>query len=146
MTFSPKKPHAAIWLNWLRELAAKADLSLQVSGHCMEPMLSTGNQIRVQAQRMYFPGDVLAVCVPGGQLRVHRLIGYRFHRGAVALITAPDNQIGYDPPVVLERVIGKVVSAVADRQHSIQVAGKDRVRALARFSTYVWQRLTRWLN
>lgn len=131
-------------LNWFRELSTVAELYLRVSGKCMVPALLPGKQVRVSRQRLYLPGDVLAVMMPSGQLRVHRLVGYRWHRGGLAVITAPDNQRGFDSPVWLNFVLGRVVQR--DREIRFVVSPKTRLRAVARYFRYIAEHLTRWLG
>ena len=50
----------------LRELAGDGEARVVVRGACMEPLLRSGNEVRVRAKRVYWPGDVIVFRTRGG--------------------------------------------------------------------------------
>ena len=70
----------------------------------MAPDLSDGATVEISPRKFYFPGDVIAFLAPNGELRVHRVLGYRWKR----LVTKGDNASWIDPPIAFDRVLGLV--------------------------------------
>ncbi|HSF42168.1 MAG TPA: S24/S26 family peptidase [Thermoanaerobaculia bacterium] len=95
----------------LRGFAREGTVSVRVRGDCMVPFLADGSQVEVAAARLYWPGDVVVWSAPEGGLVAHRLLGYRLHRGALALVTRGDSAAVHDSPVPLSRVLGRVSGA-----------------------------------
>jgi hypothetical protein len=95
----------------LRGFAREGAVSVRVRGDCMAPFLADGSQVEVTAARLYWPGDVVVWSAPEGGLVAHRLLGYRLHRGTLALVTRGDSAAVHDPPVPLSRVLGRVSGA-----------------------------------
>jgi hypothetical protein len=95
----------------LRGFAREGTVAVRVRGDCMVPVLADGSPVEVQAARLYWPGDVIVWSAPEGGLVAHRLLGYRLHRGSLALVTRGDSAAVHDPPVPLSRVLGRVSSA-----------------------------------
>jgi hypothetical protein len=116
----------------LAGLAREAPLPVAVQGGCMAPLLADGGRTAVAAARFYWPGDVLAFAGPDGRLALHRLLGYRLHRGRLAFLTQGDGNAAHDFPVAPERVVGRA---------AVRVPAAARLRALARFATLAWRRL-----
>ena len=77
-------------------------------GDCMAPLLADGGRVRVAAARFYLPGDVVVFRAADGRLVAHRLLGYRLHAGALALVTRGDACPVHDAPVPLAAVLGRV--------------------------------------
>ena len=77
----------------------------------------------------YWPGDILAFRSASGELRVHRLIGYRRMGGRRLLQMRADATGTLDLPIEPQRVIGKVVGT----PQPYTVPAAQRVSALARF-------------
>ena len=117
----------------LRELAREAPVEVRVRGDCMAPLLADGARVRVAAARLYWPGDVVVFRAADGRLLAHRLLGYRLHAGALALVTRGDACAVHDAPVPLARVLGRVAAA------SPGLAG--RAAALGRFLALALRRL-----
>ncbi|HEV7785517.1 MAG TPA: S24/S26 family peptidase [Thermoanaerobaculia bacterium] len=95
----------------LRDLAREAPVEVEVRGDCMAPRLADGDRVRVAAARFYWPGDVVVFRSPDGRLLAHRVLGYRLHGGAPALVTRGDSCVVHDAPVPLVRVLGRVAGA-----------------------------------
>jgi len=74
----------------------------------MKPLLSDGETVTVFSGPFYWPGDILFFRQPGGELRLHRLIGYRLKGRALELITRGDRSDSFDTPIRLHDVVGKV--------------------------------------
>lgn len=100
---SPSSPFDA-----LRGFAREGTVSVRVRGDCMAPVLADGSLVEVAAARLYWPGDVVVWSAPDGGLVAHRLLGYRLHRGSLALVTRGDSAAVHDSPVPLSRVLGRV--------------------------------------
>lgn len=95
-------------LDALRGFAREGTVAVRVRGDCMEPAIADGDQVQVAAARLYWPGDVVVWSAPEGGLVAHRLLGYRLHRGSLALVTRGDSSAVPDSPVPLDRVLGRV--------------------------------------
>lgn len=91
----------------LRDVAREAPLTLRVQGGCMEPSVSDGDEVRVRRQRIYLPGDVLAVHGKDGRLTLHRCLGYVIARDGLGVVTQADSSNTADTRVPLDRVIGR---------------------------------------
>lgn len=107
----------------LRDLARDGGLPIAVAGDCMAPGLPEAGVAEVAAARFYWPGDVLAFQGADGRLVLHRLLGYRLHRGRFAFVTRGDASPVHDFPVPPSRVLGRT---------RVPVRIPDRLRAVAR--------------
>lgn len=96
----------------LRGFAREGTVAVQVRGDCMAPAIADGDRVPVAAARLYWPGDVVVWSAPEGGLVAHRFLGYRLHRGSLALITRGDSTPVHDSPVPLSRVLGRVRAPV----------------------------------
>ncbi len=94
----------------LRDLAREAPVEVRVRGDCMAPGVADGERVRVAAGRFYAPGDVVVFRAADGRLVAHRLLGYRLHAGALALVTRGDACPVHDAPVPLAAVLGRVAA------------------------------------
>jgi hypothetical protein len=86
-----------------------------VQGESMRPMLSPGQRLQVD----FAPGPLgrgdLLLFRQGDALLVHRLLGdCRPEHGRRRLRTRGDGVLTFDPPVDLERVVGRVVALEHD--------------------------------
>lgn len=96
----------------LRGFAREGTVAVEVRGDCMAPAIADGDRVEVAAARLYWPGDVVVWSAPEGGLVAHRLLGYRLHRGSLALVTRGDSAPVHDAPVPLARVLGRVSAPV----------------------------------
>jgi hypothetical protein len=119
----------------LRDLAREAPVEVEVRGDCMAPGLADGDRVRVAAARCYWPGDVVVFRASDGRLLAHRVLGYRFQGGALALVTRGDFCAVHDAPVPLARVLGRAAGAAA--------SPAVRAAAFRRFLGLVLARLRR---
>jgi hypothetical protein len=118
----------------LRELVREAPVEVSVRGGCMAPGLADGDRVRVIAARSYWPGDVVVFRAPDGRLLAHRLLGYRLHAGALALVTRGDACAVHDAPVPLARVLGRVADAAPTPAARVAALGRFLGLALARLA------------
>ena len=149
----PQGQRTEALLDLLRE--STPTLSLRVRGDCMDPYLCDGDEILVERPSSYFPGDVVAFLADDGQFLVHRLLGYRWSQGGLALVTGADAATGWDDPVLPDRVFGKVVGRIEaheprDEQSQqparvFRVGAFLRARALVRFARVAASRAARRL-
>ena len=95
----------------LRRLAREGPVEVRLRGDCMAPLLADGQQVRVAATRVYWPGDVVVFRAADGRLLAHRLLGYRPHAGRVALVTRGDACTVHDAPVLPAAVLGRIEAA-----------------------------------
>jgi len=95
-------------LSALRELGIEQRLRIRVRGFSMAPDLPDGATVEISPRRVYFPGDVIAFVAPKGELRVHRVLGYRWQLSHCRVVTKGDNASWIDPPVTLDQVLGLV--------------------------------------
>jgi hypothetical protein len=119
----------------LRDLAREAPVEVRVRGDCMAPGVADGERVRVVAGRTYLPGDVVVFRAADGRLVAHRLLGYRLHAGALALVTRGDACAIHDAPVPLAAVLGRV--------DTLRPTLLARAAALRRFAGLVAARLLR---
>jgi hypothetical protein len=76
----------------------------------MLPVLNDGDEVRVRAARIYWPGQVLVYADPHGQVWVHRLLGFKPAPGGWRFYFKGDNVPKMDPPVEGGRIVGRVVA------------------------------------
>jgi hypothetical protein len=119
----------------LRDLAREAPVEVRVRGDCMAPGVADGERVRVAARRCYLPGDVIVFRAADGRLAAHRLLGYRPHAGALALVTRGDACPVHDAPVPLAAVLGRV--------DTLRPTLAARGAALLRFVSLAGNRLLR---
>ena len=105
---------------------------VRVRGRCMAPGIPDGALVELRARRVRWPGDVVALQIPGGGARVHRVLGYVPTRRGLALLTQADAEPAADPPAPLRDVIGTVVG-VAEPVTPVRVSWRHRARAAARY-------------
>jgi hypothetical protein len=117
----------------LRGLAREGPVEVRLRGDCMAPRLVDGDRVLVAAARFYAPGDVVVFRAADGRLVAHRLLGYRRHAGALALVTRGDACPVHDAPVPLAAVLGRV--------EGIRPTLGDRAAALRRFAALALSRL-----
>lgn len=101
----------------LRGLVHEGPVEVTVRGSCMAPRLADGERVRIAAARFCWPGDLVAFQTNDGQLRLHRVLGYRPWQGGIALVTRGDGCPCHDSPVPLSRLLGRAAAPVrfADR-------------------------------
>ncbi len=92
----------------LRGMAQSEPVSVRIKGNCMSPLVTDGQHVTLESRSLYIPGDVIGMCMPDGQLTLHRCIGYSVDSRGVRLLTQADNATAPDPAVPLSRVIGKL--------------------------------------
>lgn len=114
----------------LRDLAREGHSSVIVRGHCMEPLLASGEAVSVRARRVYLPGDVIVFRTPAGELAAHRVLGWR----TAGIVTKGDHCHEHDAPVARTEIVGAV---------DVPVAVSDRLRAAVAFLRIVVRRLAR---
>jgi hypothetical protein len=119
----------------LRGMAREGPIEVTVRGGCMAPLLADGARLRVAAGRLYLPGDVVVFRAADGRLLAHRLLGFRLHAGAFALVTRGDACPVHDAPVPLGAVLGRV--------EAVRPCAAQRLRALLRFAGLVARALCR---
>lgn len=93
----------------LVDLAREHPLTVILRGGSMMPTLRDGQRLAVGAARHYWPGDVVVFRRGDGVLCVHRVLGYRWHRGEVAYVTRGDAAVQGDAPVGRSQVLGRLV-------------------------------------
>lgn len=114
----------------LRDLAREGSSTVVVRGQCMEPLIRSGETVRVRARRFYLPGDVIVFRTHAGELAAHRLLGWR----PAGLITKGDHCDSHDAPIARTEVVGAV---------DVRVGVTGRLRALAALLRILLRRLAR---
>lgn len=117
----------------LRGLAREGPVEVVVRGDCMAPLLADGERVRVRAARVYWPGDVLVFRTADERLLAHRLLGWRYHAGSLALVTRGDACVVHDAPVPPTAVLGRIAA--------VRPGLPMRVRSLLRFLGLALRRL-----
>ena len=81
-----------------------------VKGDCMSPALKNESCVRVDKKRLYFPGDIVAVCM-GPSVVVHRFLGYGLKNHVVALTRTDKNNVP-DPSTSTKNILGKINQSI----------------------------------
>lgn len=126
----------------IRAQAREDEVTLQVVGDCMAPLVASGASVSIRAARFYWPGDVVAFISRAGEPTLHRIVGYRWRRGGLAAVTMPDHQAQPDASIPLASLLGRLAGGDCDRR-AVAVPWKDRARALGRFARAVVERIGR---
>lgn len=110
-----------------------------VRGDCMVPLLLDGDRVEIVKRSVYWPGDVVALFSTDGRFLVHRLFGYRFGRGGILVVTGADRAAGFDDPVAVGQVLGRVESMDREewaREEWVPVRASPwlRVKAVSRYA------------
>jgi signal peptidase I len=124
-------------LQTLRTAARDRAVTLKVKGDSMAPRLTDGEPITVLARRHYWPGDIVAFAADGGEVVVHRVVGFRPSGSGWALVTRGDAVAATDRPVARDRVIGKL----AENRRPAPITAVERLQAWRTFAGLGW----RWL-
>ena len=126
----------------IRELACSVPVRFRVRGHCMAPLIDEAAEVEVAPAPVYLPGDIILFRSGAGRLKLHRLLGYRWHEHQWKLVTRGDAAPIHDDPVALDQVVGKFRRGKG-AQGAARVPLSDRIKALAAFSRIVCRRLIR---
>ena len=105
--------------------------SMVVEGHCMEPVIESGDRVLIERRSRYAPGDVVVFLSTDDRFLVHRVLGARRRDGQWQIITGADDSEGYDDPVRLDRVVGAVIGFQDGREFAIEP--RSRVRSASRY-------------
>jgi hypothetical protein len=127
----------------VRALAAEAPVEATVRGGSMAPLLKDGDRVAIARARLYLPGDVVAFRAGDGRIVVHRLLGYRLHRGRLACVARGDAAAVSDPPFPLDLVLGRVSRVVSHPGPAPLVSLAARFAAVALYLRLAARRLLR---
>lgn len=120
----------------IRQLIGAGNLTIRVSGHCMEPLLPDQTMVSFRKTKTYLPGDVVIVGRPAGPPVIHRLIGFYPSKGALRYFTQADNAPAPDGSVTRDALLGKVCGGDCSRLvHKVPI--RHRIKAGLRFLKFV---------
>ncbi len=86
-------------------------VTLHVSGECMNPLLNHKDKVEIKNMGGYLPGDVVAFYSPFlGVVLIHRLLGSVRIRGKPKILSMADNAARPDAMVEKTYLMGKVVT------------------------------------
>lgn len=109
-------------------------LEIEVQGDCMRPWLESGDRVAIDSAAVLWPGDIVAFAAEDGRYLVHRFLGFRRHRGRMAIVTRADDASKSDFPVPAERVLGRVTRILGERDAArLRVPWRVRGASLARW-------------
>ena len=128
----------------LKSLAHDGELSIRISGNCMQPLIMDGALVCVQKQAVYWPGDVLVKRNSVGQLIAHRLIGFYPRRGKLYFVCRADNAQIADAAVAGAQIIGRVSGGECSKS-VVSVPLGHRIRAIGQFTLLATRGLARRL-
>ena len=136
-------------LDGLRQLAEQHPVRLALRGSSMTPALCPGARVEVAPARCYVPGDVIAFRAPGGEIRVHRLIGLLPSlRTGLRYVARSDATGAWDAAIEPSKVLGRVVAvdgaAWSSRPGERRLALRDFAAGLARRALGAVKRRSRW--
>jgi hypothetical protein len=121
-------------LEWKGLLKGVNELTLNVSGDCMQTVLAEGTSIKVARAKCYWPGDVV-VFPNAGQLMVHRVIGLYRRNNKIKVLTQADRGLHPDKAVLLSEIVGKVITT---DELLYRVTLVDRLWSVLRFLHFVF--------
>ena len=137
----------------LRDLVAQGrPVTLPVWGISMLPMLRDGDRVQVVpvTGARARVGDIVVRAESSGPV-IHRVVGWWPSRAAWRLLTKGDGSLRLDPPLRVERVVGRVVARVRDGcverldGPGMRFRGRNRalVSLVAGLIVEVWDRAVR---
>lgn len=128
----------------LRTLSSMATepLLVPISGDCMSPWLRDGMRVRVQAERIYRPGDVVVIRTADGRWLAHRVIGVFRKRRQWWWLTQADMADRPDQAVLRQWILGRIIGGDCAPQIAC-VPLTHRLRAVGRFLRFAALRLSR---
>jgi hypothetical protein len=128
----------------LKAFASDDSLRLRVNGCCMAPLVKHGDSVEVSKAKYLWPGDVIAFWQKG-QVKLHRLIGYRLLSRRLALVTQGDSNPSCDSYSDAGDVIGRISGGECSPL-LVNVPLRHRIWALGRFGKLVFRRLSSWMR
>lgn len=100
---------------------------MRVTGNCMRQVIPVDSEVRLEAKRMYWPGDIVAFKRGADQVVSHRYLGCLPGRSGWLAVTRADNAPHADAPVRFSDLLGHVTHINGSPWRPGPV---DRVRAL----------------
>ncbi len=93
---------------------------MKVSGVSMLPFLRGGDLVEISPlhEKKLKKGDIILFCDQQGNPLVHRLHRRRYSSKILYLQTKGDACAGYDPPVPINQVVGRIQRIITDRKKS----------------------------
>ena len=92
----------------LKQFIQQGPLTVQVTGDCMRQVIPVDSQVRLEAKRIYWPGDIVAFKRGVDQIVSHRYLGYLPGRNGWLAVTRADNAPHADAPVRFSDLLGHV--------------------------------------
>lgn len=80
---------------------------LNINGHCMRPILESGDQVEVLPSTHYFPGDVVVFQHPQHGLTAHRMLGLTLSTRGFRYMTKADSSSVIDRMLEPHKVLGR---------------------------------------
>lgn len=104
-----------------RLVAQNGEIDIPSSGTSMFPLIKEGYICRFVALHNQMPkkGDILLAESVAGNLVGHRLMKFRHEDGELLIICKGDSNIRHDPPVPLDRIIGRL-TVIRKRRTAVQ--------------------------
>ena len=125
----------------LKSMAHDRELSIQINGICMQPLIRDGALVSVSKQSLYWPGDILVKLEHNGRLSAHRLIGFYPRKGQLYFVSQADNTKGADAAVPGSQIIGRVTGGECAKA-AVSVPIHYRIKAVGQFAVLVVKRLS----
>jgi len=124
----------------LQLLAQDGELSIRISGNCMQPLIKDGALVSVKQQAFYWPGDILVKRGFDGQLVAHRLIGIFPRKGRWYFVSRADSAAKADVPVPGTQIIGRVLGGECV-ETVVLVPIRYRIKAVGQFAWLIGKRI-----
>jgi hypothetical protein len=80
---------------------------INVIGHCMRPILESGDQVEVLPSAHYLPGDVVVFEHPHNGLTAHRMLGLTLSTRGFRYMTKADSSSVIDRMLEPHKVLGR---------------------------------------
>ena len=81
---------------------------ININGHCMRPILESGDQVNVLPSAHYFSGDVVVFEHPQHGLTAHRMLGLTLSTHGLRYMTKADSTNAVDRMLEPQKVLGRI--------------------------------------
>jgi hypothetical protein len=92
----------------LQQLLLDGPITVRLEGDCMHPEIPRGALIRLERRKRYRSGDAVTLLRADSSMVTHRFLGSIPGRSGSLMLTRADDATSCDPPVRMDRILGRV--------------------------------------